>query len=332
MRALILGGTRGQWNFASPPSDHRLTNGVEGWTFALQGDYLNGSLLSKEHLTQYDLIVANLNPVHFSHYLPLVENRPANVRWVSLIEGGGEDYFDVSPTLQRILDASDLIAVINQRTTGYFRAMTKAKVAWIGIPFPYETLQTFATPPEQRRREVLVCPRKQRYPSLVAAEALGLPISAFLENTPHTVKNVGLFLRRGSWRKDFPAQAWTAQQNCVPRIGYPECDLPDFWRIAGGCALWVDLDPRTTWARFVLDAAALGVPIVATESTDHAPLLFPETTVRDVFCVEEAIAIGKRLLAEPDWAISVTEKAREKLPLFTPEACVQRLKTALGIE
>ncbi|HLK58758.1 MAG TPA: glycosyltransferase [Chthonomonadaceae bacterium] len=331
MRSLLIGGNPGRWNHADPAAPYRTGNGIEAWAYALQGDYWGPDAPTQEVIARYDLVVANLNPWLIPPFVPLAEARAQTTRWVSLIEGSGEDYLDPTPSLRRLLDASDLVAVLNARTTGYFRALTRAPVAWVGLPYPAEAIGAFATPWEARREEVLVCPRVYRGPSFAVAEALGLPVRAYFQKVSRKVKNLPTFLHHGYYQPDLNAHLWRQEKPDAPRIACLEREMEDFWREAGGCRLWANLDPRTTWARYVLDAAALEVPIIATENTDHAPNLFPETTVRDAYCVEEAILLGKRLLGEPEFARRVAREAHARLKRYTPQACLRRLSDALNL-
>ena len=334
LRVLVLGGDPGQLDYSAPNAAFRLTTTVDAWAIALNANWLGSDapMPSRAELANYDLVIADLIPHMLPHYVRLLADRPASLRWVTLIEGSGEDYLDLLPNVQAILDASDLIATINRRTTGYFQALTKAPVAWIGIPFPRAEVAAFHTAPEARRGEILVCPRRYRQPSFVVAEALGLPVRAYFPKVSRTLSNLPTFWKSRYFSRDLHPHFWQQAEGKTPRIACLERSTADFYREAGGCRLWVNLDPRTTWARYVLDAAALQIPIISTETTDHAPVLFPETTVRDAYCIEEAIAIGERLLAEPDFAARVAREAYDRLEPYSPHACVRRLSAALNME
>ncbi len=331
-RTLVIGGNAGRWSAADPDTNQTLSNGVEAWVFALRGDYIGNAVPTSQTIAAYDLIIANLNPPSIPGLAALAEQRPDHVRWVSLIEGCGKDYLYPTPELRRVLDASDLVAALNERTLGYLRHLTKARTEWIGLPFPVQEVRTLVTPVEQRRDEILICPRRQFEPSILVANALGLPISTYLGIVSRKPKNLPLFLKHRYFESDLKLHLWKEQPSPIPRIPRSEKGLKETWQDAGGCRLWINLDPRYTWARWVIEAAILEVPIITTESTAHGPLLFPETTVRDEFCVDEAIAIGHRLLAEPEFASRVSQQALQHLSLFTPEACLQRLSEALGLD
>ena len=262
LRVLVLGGDPGKRDYSAPTAEHRLTTTVDAWAVALKANWLgsNAAMPTPAELAQYDLVIADLNPHLLPKYLGLIANRPSKLRWVTLIEGGGEDYLDITTMLQAILDGSDLVATINRRTTGYFSALTRAPVAWIGIPFPQHEVSAFYTEVEVRREEVLICPRKSRQPSLAVAEALGLPMRAYFPKVSRTLSNLPVFWRYRYFARDLRSHFWQSEATKTPRLGFIERSTADFYREAAGCRIWINLDPRTTWARFVLDAAALRIP------------------------------------------------------------------------
>ncbi len=329
MRTIVISVIGEWWNYDDQP--HRITDCTEGWAYALKGRFHGAKLPPLEELWSYDLIMANLDVALIPRFAEIIENRPAEVKWVSTIEGCGTDYYNPSPDLLKVMNASDLVATINRHTTGYLRSLSPTRTEWIGIPFPAEEVAAFATPPEQRRDEALICPRRNYNPSIMVAHALGLPISTYLGKVSRKPRNLPLFWKHRYFGADLNLRQWEQAPSPVPRISRIERGLTATWQEAGGCKIWINLDPRYTWGRWVLEAAAMEMPIIATESTDHASFLFPETTVRDVFAVEEAIAIGKRLLAEPEWARQVCKQARERLEIYSPKSCVQRLSAALDM-
>jgi hypothetical protein len=328
-RALVIGGIRGRWDHTIQNANWQFTNTVEAWVNALQGDYWGPRPPPLSVIREYELVIANLNPTHVPAYARLAKERPVGTRWVSLVEGDGHDYLEPSPRLLEVLDHSDLVATITCHTTAYFRALTRTPVAYIGVPYPVDYVSGLATPVHEREPVALICPRSNRCPSLAVAAGLGMPVRLYVPKVPRTLRNVVLFARRGYLGKDLHARWWRRTLGEMRAEVLLERELTDFWPEAGRCRLWINLDARYTWARYVLDAAALGVPIIATRSTGHAPVLFPETTVENVFAVGEAVRIGRRLLAEPSFAEEITARAGQGLREYSAEACVERLKAAL---
>lgn len=330
LRTLVVSLYEERWRYDDKP--YRLTDCTEGWAYALKGEFYGSKTIPPAtELAKYDLIVGNLDKALISQYARVIERRPAHQKWVSLIEGCGTDFLHPSSDLLYVLNASDLVATINTHTTGYLRSLSKTRTEWVGVPFPIEEIRAFATPVAQRRNEVLICPRKTYHPSVMVAHGLGLPTTLFLSKVSRQFRNIPLFWKHRRYNTDLNLYLWEREPSPVKHNARLEVKLQEIWKIAGEYRLWIDLDPRYTWARWVLEAAALGVPILTTESTAHASLLFPETTVRDVFAVEEAIEIGKRLLADEAFAMRVTQYAGERLEPFSPEACVQRMAAGLGI-
>lgn len=331
-RTLVIGGNPGQWNYSDPDPPFRIANGVEAWVGALRGDWHGRQPPSRTKVSGYDLIIANLNPSLIPAYLELMQHRPPHQRWVALVEGCGLSYLDPWPDLIRMMNGCDLVANINRQTTRYLSTLCKTPVEWIGIPYPVKEVRAFATARSQQRDEVLVCPRQQRGPSFAVANALGLSVRAYFMKVPTTMKSLPIYLRHRYFGKDLRAHFWLKERSDVPRVAGIERDMPTFWREGGGCRLWINLDPRYTWARFVLDAAALGVPILTTRSTAHGPALYPETCLDDMFDIDQAIALGQKLLGDEEFAQTVIATAQRGLDEFTPEACVKRLSTALKMD
>ena len=327
-----MGGNPGRWNYTNPDPPYRIANGVEAWAIALKGDWIGRKMPTSAEIEDYDLVIANLNPANIPSYLQLIRRKPAKQRWVALIEGCGFDYLDASPPLRELMNLCNLVANINLHTTAYLQHLTTTPVEWIGIPYPIQQVKEFETSPDLHRNEVLICPRQQRTPSFLVAEALGVPVRAYFQKVSRTPKNLKLYLEEGYFGKDLRVKRWLEEKNSTLKIGELERDMPTFWRDGGGCKLWVNLDPRYTWGRFVLDAAALGVPIISTKSTAHASILFPETTVDNAFCIDEAIDIGKRLLSDEAFRLKVIQTSQAGLQEFSPESCVNRLLKALEKE
>ncbi len=327
MRSLVVAMLDERWNHADLP--RKLTNGTESWVYALKGDFHGPTLPSLNTLASYNLIIANLNPPLIKHYAEVIHQKPAGLKWVSLVEGCGTDYYDPSPELLHVLNHSDLVVNINRLTTDYLQRLTTTKTEWIGIPYDFERISQFQTPLQDRRAEIFICPRAHKHPSVVVAEALGLTVKTYFRATSRKPRNLPLFIKHGYYKKDLAMQSWLKSPSQVQRVGALETNLTSLWRDAGGSKLWINLDPRFTWGRWVLDAAALRVPIITTESTGNGADLFPQTTVRDIFAVEEAIEIGKRLLADPEFAREVSDCAYERLCHYGPEATVARLYSAI---
>ena len=92
----------------------------------------------------------------------------------------------------------------------------------------------------------------------------------------------------------------------------------------------MNLDSRYTWGRYVLDAAALCIPIITTTATYHGPIFFPETTVPHAMDIDRAIEIGKRLTSDRDFYQHVAFYPAGKMEFLGAEPMKRVLLDALG--
>jgi hypothetical protein len=111
----------------------------------------------------------------------------------------------------------------------------------------------------------------------------------------------------------------------------PETSTREYLTAMGEDAIWLNLDERYTWGRYVLDAAALGVPIVTTRSTGHGQVLFPRTTVETAFSIDNALRHATMLLEDSDFYADVAGFAKEHIWQYNAPLIVQSLYRHLGI-
>jgi hypothetical protein len=305
------------------------SNGVENWAATLQSDWHELRHLTTAKVARYDLVLANLNSADVPGLCQLAESRTAHQKWVSLIEGDACDYLEPTNAMSRLLNASDLVITINERTVRYFQSITPTKCANIGIPYPVDYVKSLASPIGERVPGAFVCPRSNRKPSIAVAEALGLPVRVYIKHLSRQLKNVPAMLKHRSTAKDLFAQLYA--KTAPSHVSLVERSQTEFWRVEGNTLLWVDLDPRFTWARFVIDAACLAVPVITTASTGHGERLFPQTTVPDVFCIDQAISIGRRLIADASFYKEVVEHAQSEVEAYRPENCKRQLLAELDL-
>lgn len=324
-RTLVLGANPGRWNFKDANASFRDGNGIEAWAYALQGDYW-GSPLARvaPEIREYELVIANLHPAVRKRYPRLQDQLRPDGKWVSLIEGDADAYHDQPAYLREILDRSDLVATINETTNPLFRSLTNSRVEFVGIPYPVEAMRSRRVPQAARRAEALLCPRQDRQPSIEVATASGLTVRAYAPKVSRKLSNLPRFLKAGHFARDLEVRRLAEQ---LPRgsIVEFEKDFEPFIDEVAGCKLWVNLDSRLTWARYVLDAAALGVPIVTTTATGHGPKLFPSTTVRDTSCTEDAIDAAKQLVQTAAFYSQVVEQADAGIDYYNYEQTAKRL-------
>jgi hypothetical protein len=330
-RVLVLGGNLGRWKASDLEHDRATINGIEAWVFAFDGEYINGLEATPEDIARFDIVIGNTNTTYLNHYAKLSANRPSRTKWVSLIEGDAIQYSRPMPGLQATLDNSDLVNVINTHSLPLFGALTKTKVAEVGIPYPAESVRGFMVPKDKRKREAFICSRLgSRVNDYLVAKNLSIGYFGYERRVSRTWQNA-----RTLWKLR-TADARVYQKKAAAYYSDPnleirqETSIAEYYPKNANALLWVNLDDRFTWARFVLDAATLGIPIITTESTAHGPRLFPETTVRSALDVQQAIEIGRRLISDDAFYQRVSDYPQGMLDHLRPERIRERLLEVLG--
>lgn len=329
-KVLLLGGNRGRWSAKDRLGEASTMNGIEAWIYAFGGDYAEGPAAKKEDLAGYDIIIANTNnPI--DHLIQLAESRPANTKWVTLIEGDALDYLKPQPYVRELMDSSDLIGCINKYSESFFKRFTSTPASYIGIPYPAEGIRALSTPVARRRKEIFLAPMMlSRWTEYICAKDLGVTLYGYERRLTRQKRTILKTLRK--YRTIDP---WYFHKKA--RILYREPEftifrdetLPQFFKRNGGAYLWLNLDQRYTWGRYVLDAAALQVPIISTRSTGHAEDFFPDTMVENEFEIEKARALILRLLRDDDFYRSVATIPLEKFDHLRPEVKKKELLNAL---
>ncbi len=328
VKTLVIGGNPGRWSASNPDPAHLGSNGVEAFVFALNGDY-TGSVPSADEASNYDCVIANLNREHIDQYCELASKKRSNLKLVALIEGGAEEYLEFNAKLHQVFDLSDLVAVINEKTLPFFAGMTSTPVRTIGIPYPIEMISRLAKPITERVDECLICPRKGQLPSILASKSVpDLKPRMYAPKFHRKLSTLPYRIKTGDWGYGRYRDLWLKQ---VPELAVRfEMELLDFLKDAADCRLWINLDPRYTWARYNLDAAALSVPIITTESTGHGMDLWPYTTVSSAFDLDKARAIARRIVDDPQFAERAVTHAQSRLEEYSFGACVGRLMAELS--
>lgn len=315
MRVVLLAANHGRWTAkgAAPNTE----NGVEAWIYAFEGDYISYDEVRPKDIQQYDIVIANTNHVEINYLLKiaaLAETRPPSVKWVSLIEGSATDYLSPSADIRRVLDASDFVNVINKHTVSFFQAMTSTTCEYIGIPYPVDNVVKLRVPIEKRHR-VFICPMlHKRWNDYFVAKHLGLEYYGYekrISRRFNTIKE-NLIVHRSFNATKYFELVKKAYADKSLRV-YQDVSIHQYLVDNAAALLWINLDDRFTWGRYVIDAAALQVPIITTSSTGHAEDFFPHTTLKHEFQIKEAIELGKRLINDPDFYKMVAEVPEEKL-------------------
>lgn len=334
-RVLVSGGKDGRWSAAGRTLDDSLCTGVQSWVYAFNGDYIGHRDLVRRDLDRYDIVIMNTN-----HPLPplvrLAQDRPASIKWVSLIEGSADEYFTPNTHLRTLLDLSDLVNVINRHSLPLFQALTKRKVEYIGLPYPVDGVRKLATPIHARSKRVFLCTLLlRRWNDYLVAKETGLPYYGYETGKSCEARQLlSEFIRTGSISLDKEANiknAGTVYNDSRLAVRKFTKDLKKYFTENSDPYFWIDLDPRYTWGRFVLDAAALAMPIISTTSTYHSEMFFPQTTVAQAMDLERAIDIGKRLTRDPDFYEHVATYPAGKMEFLKAEPMKRALLAPLGL-
>ena len=337
-RVLVIGGNPGRWNARERAQLAPYATGIEAWVHATQGVYIDHTSVSLRDVHQFDIVICNTNRISSSSavekYARLAENRRDSVLWVSLLEGDMRHYMRPSPFVRRALDASTLVNCINHNATESIQQTTSARVAYIGIPYPVSSVAALATSVSNRKRRVFLCGfLPQRWNDVAAAQQLGIPMDGYHVRMHRKIGNAWSNLQQFGTIHDSSAplrqvEASFRAENLHVR---PETTTKEYLTAMGANVLWMNLDERYTWGRYVLDAAALGVPIVTTRSTGHGQLLFPRTTVETAFSQRDAVALANALLHDADLYANVAEHAREHIWQYDAPVIVRSLYDHLGL-
>jgi hypothetical protein len=332
-RVLLLHGNGGKWSSKDRPQQAIWENSCEAWIFAFGGDFINNASAKLSDIQGYDIIIANTDPLAMKNLLRLSLSRPAQTKWVTLLEGDSLNYLRPQPYIRDLLDNSDLVNCINKYTLQFFRKLTHAKVEYIGFPYPAEGIRSFSTPFHKRRKDIFLAPMLLgRWLEYFPLKDIGAPLYGYEKKLSKTLKKFSKnFFKYRSFDREYfhkKVHAFYGDQSLEIRR---ETVLPEFFRHNGGAYMWFDLDPRYTWGRYVLDAAALQMPIIATRSTGHAETFFPKTMVETEWDLEKAIGFANRLLSDKEFYEEVATVPLEFFDEFRPEVKKKEMLNALFV-
>jgi hypothetical protein len=305
---LVCGGNRGAWRWSDRAHEEIFTNGIEAWVFALRGEYRPGSEFRSSDLDRYDLIILNLNLETLDHYereLKGGSSRRAKV--AGLYEGDLAALNASWRSWSRVADLCDLVIAINAHGLSFLQSLTSSPVRFIGIPYPVDGIRSYHVPYEERERAILLCaPPLARPLDYLAARPTGLPMYAYEESFSRRPRDL---VKHRSFDKERYIRRAAGLYDDASLTILAKTNFAEFFRRASRSLLWMNLDPRYTWARYVLDAAALGIPIITTRETWHASHLFPDLVVDTPYDIAGATALAQRLLNDEEFYRSTTEQA-----------------------
>ncbi|MBU3678946.1 MAG: hypothetical protein FGM32_04980 [Candidatus Kapabacteria bacterium] len=337
-KVLLIGGNRGRWTWQDRLHDARYDNGIEAWVHATQGTHVDHASVTLDDVNRADVVICNTNglfkPKEAMRYIRLAEQRRSGVLWVSLLEGDMRDYMRPHDLVRRAFDASDLVNCINRHATDAIQGLTTTPVRYIGIPYPVEGVRSQATPIAERLCRVYICAfLMKRWNDAIVARQLGIPVDGY-----HVRMHRRLSELHRNWKrygtifdKSAPATIARSMYRDMDLTARPESRMAEYYAAMGRNMLWINMDERYTWARYVLDAAALGVPIITTQSTGHGDVLFPDTTVATPFDVVDAVRRSRRLLDDVDHYCHVSAHAQELIWQYDAPKVVSALYAELGI-
>lgn len=330
-RVLVLGGDKSKWKANSRPLNETLLTGVESWVYAFDGDYQPIMETKINDFKNYDLIIGNSNlGKELAKSIELSDNRPENVIWVTLMEGSASDYLTPNPNILKLFANSDLVNCINVNSISFFQNLTKTKVEYIGIPYPVDLISKYRIPIEKRRKETLICSLAlTRLNDILVAKEIGLPYICSELEISRKPKNILKFLRNGTFQKDLQLQKAKQFYNDSKMDIRELLPIAEHFNVNNSSYIWINLDPRYTWGRYVLDAAVLQIPIITTKSTGHGSFLFPDTCLEDEFQIDKSIDLGKRLVSDFDFYRHVAEYPEDKLECYKAEQMVKKLLDAI---
>lgn len=334
-KTLVIGGNNGRWSYSDKPQFGTVCNGIEAFVFAFKADYIGWKYLKEEDVSQYELIIANLNYLRqeYLKHAEILKKHNFSAKWVVLVEGDVYDYLAINESFRFILNNADFVNVINKHTESYFQAQTKKPCQYIGIPYPLEGIQKFTVPIEERNEQILLCSDpKKRNTDYLAASQLGLPLFGFTEIYSRNIQGITKnFKDNSSFFDKYIGVKQVQEFFTSPSIVVEQTvDLTQIFNKIASKKLWMNLDSRYTWGRYILDAATLGMPIISTESTGHASVLFPETTIPNAFMIDTAVDIGNKLLSDKGFYSAVSSYATEQLKNYGLEDIPNKLLTSIG--
>ncbi|MEI8134141.1 MAG: hypothetical protein WCH46_03560 [bacterium] len=320
-KVLVLGGNRGRWSASERASEAATMTGIESWVYAFNGNYQQGVVATRRNINDHDIIIANTNSPALENLVRCCQERGTNTKWVTLIEGDAHDYLKPRPYIRDLLDSSDLVICINKYTQSFFRNFASAKVVYLGMPYPAEGIRALATPQKQRRREIFLTPMLlTRWSEYFCTKDMGIPMYGYenrlTRNSRSIIQSLMRYRSLDPWHHHKRARNLLKDSSIIIHREEP---LPQYFERNGGAYVWLSLEPRYTWGRNVLDAAALQVPIITTKATGHVEDFFPELVLENEFEFEKARMLIDRLFKDKEFYSHVTTIPLELFESFRPE-------------
>ena len=327
-KTLVCANNSGSWRWVDRAKEENTMNGIESWVYALRGRYKHASMLQAKDVQENDLVILNLDYPLLTHYHSVLsQDSVRRAKVIGLYEGSLDRVNPYRMVWSQVADSCDLVVAINGYGLDYLRSLTSTRVELIGLPYPVDGMRELAVPLEQRKQSLLLCGwLLERSTDYVAVKDIGLPMVGYERAFKRTLRRA--IQHRTTDRKRWVLRAEEVYGDDNLSI-YMQTGLKEYFMLARSLLLWVNLDSRYTWARYVIDAAALGIPIITTENTWQGPRLFPDLVVESPYDVKGAEVLARRLIEDSEFYQAVVEQASQKLDWYRPEATVERLYKAL---
>ncbi|GAB5466569.1 MAG: hypothetical protein Kapaf2KO_20050 [Candidatus Kapaibacteriales bacterium] len=331
MKSLLIGGDLSRWNYKERLAAKDYMNGIESWVYALEGDYISAYYITPKIFAEYDLIIINIhhtNDKYLSKVLEAISVRKPNQKVVGLIEGDASLFLSPNTKALAIMAECDFINVINKLSLDFFSLLSGRPCYYLGIPYPYQNINKLKIQYKTKDTGVLACSFvSSRNLDLLVAHKLGIKVTCYEKRFSRKLKNIKLYYNKYNSINLDSEVYFNDTNNYYNKADsiLREKDLENYFKTNAEFYLWINIDNRHTWGRCVLDAAALGVPIVTTKSTGHGEYLFPETTIDDWKQIDKAIEKAEKLLSDQKFYEDVISYADEKFPNLSHETMKKKL-------
>lgn len=295
--------------------------GLYGWLKAFNGDIVSFDDMDKKALEYYDIVHVNMIAWHAS--MPLMLRNmlgndsstllTANVDYSiemipSLFGYKGHDLGNVSDSLR----ACDVVFCQESRQKEMFEAMTKRHINLIPHPCNVEFIKGVYTPPETRKKEI-ACMFHKCHPDTIVWHWLALNYNY------EPYKSILYGMRKLS----------------TNRMTYGKFDrveevmkFPKFIDELSKSYIAIDLYQMHVFGRFVIDCAALGIPVVGSHYVDAMDKLFPKLKV-DPFDLRAIRRKINRLLKDKKYYNEHREYAEQHVDYYSLDNSVKRFMEAI---
>jgi hypothetical protein len=298
-------------------------NDCRAWAYVFRADTRNFTtiLAQPQELRQYDVAIVELTPNAYSVPAFIRQHAPSIVL-VGLVEGGVEALTSQAPSDQlRFLELTrqlDVLGVLVPDALPYYRLFVDEtrKVQWLGVPYPKTWTDSL--------------PKKSRD----AKEPI-IELGASLERGRNGLAALRLIQQLQRRHPQLRARAYGGSAADFEMLAHLDSRVefavkrtwPEYYVHHLDVYAVLNLDPRRSWGRLVLDCASAFIPYVGSAETHCAKRLGVLTC--DPFDVETAYEHMCALLDGPDLYNRVTLEQYERLGDFDEKVSRERFWSAL---